>query len=436
METNKELELPFNYTPKDYQLPFLKAWDNGVKRMILVWHRRSGKDKTCFANLPKQMFKKVAPYYYFAPTYKQGKKIIWDNIDSNGFKFLDHIPKEIIKKKNESEMKVELINGSFVQIVGTDNIDNIVGSNPYGCIFTEFSIQQRKAWDFIRPILAENGGWAVFVFTPRGTNHAYKLLEQARTNENWFWQVLTVDDTNAIDKESLEEERKQMPDDLFQQEYYCKFVDGASQFFKGIERCIYKEEPFDQPEEGHDYRNGIDLAKMNDFTVITLFDLMTFKVGKQERFNQIDYNLQKAKIRAKYFQFISPVSNIDSTGVGDPIFDDLYKDMPNLQRFQFTVKSRMDLLSNLQLLIEQGKIKIPNDETLINELKSFEYIIGDKGRVSAGCPDSMHDDCVMSLALAVWNIPDRPLQVRNAFSDFKENILADMNLDDRTGYFR
>ena len=123
MPTNQKISLPYKFTPRPYQIPFLNAWDDGFKRFILVWHRRSGKDKTVFANIVKKMFEKKAAYFYFAPTYKQGKKIIWDNIDKDGMKFLDHIPKEIIKNKNENEMKIELRNGSYVQIVGTDTID-------------------------------------------------------------------------------------------------------------------------------------------------------------------------------------------------------------------------------------------------------------------------------------------------------------------------
>lgn len=435
MSTNQKISLPYKFTPRPYQIPFLNAWDDGFKRFILVWHRRSGKDKTVFANIVKKMFEKKAAYFYFAPTYKQGKKIIWDNIDKDGMKFLDHIPKELIKNKNENEMKIELRNGSYVQIVGTDTIDSVMGSNPYGCVFTEFSLQHVDAWNYIRPILAENGGWAIFVFTPRGTNHAYTLLEKAKDNPNWFTQILTVDDTHVITQESLDEERSQMPDDLFQQEYYCKFIDGASQFFKGIEKVLYNE-PYEEPENGHTYNLGVDLAKMNDYTVITPFDLNTFKVGKQEVFNQIDYNLQKAKIIAHYAKFNKPLVRIDSTGIGDPISDDLYKDINNLERFTFTAKSRMDLLTNLQLLIEQQKIKLPNDPTLISQLKSFEYILGDKGKVSAGCDDALHDDCVMSLALAVYNVPDKPLEIVNQYQEYRQNIINELLIDDKTGYLK
>ena len=429
------INLPYNFTPRPHQEAFLEAWDSGIKRLIIVWHRRAGKDKACFANLPKKMFEKKAAYFYLAPTYKQGKKIIWDNIDNDGFKMLSHIPKELIKNKNENEMKIELTNGSYVQVVGTENVDNILGSNPFGCIFTEYSIHQENVWNLIRPILIFNGGWAVFNFTPRGTNHAYKLLESVRNNPNWFTQVLTVDDTKILSKEDLDEERKQMPQDLFEQEYYCKFIDGASQFFKGIEKCLY-EEPFETAEDLHEYKLGVDLAKMNDYTVITPYDHMTMKVGKQVRFNQMDYNLQKEKIIRSWYQFHRPNTTMDSTGVGDPIADDVGQTIVNLERYSFTQKSRMDLLTNLQLKIEQQKIKLPNDPILIAELKSFEYDITDNGKITARCPDSQHDDTVMSLALAVWNTPDKAKDIPNFYQQMTDRILGDMSVDDKTGYLK
>lgn len=196
---------------------------------MVVWHRRAGKDKTLLNLTIKKMLERVGSYYYFFPTYAQGKKILWDGADRNGFKFLDHFPKELLDgKPNDSELKVKLKNGSLFQIIGTDNYDSIVGTNPVGCVFSEYSLQNPNAWDFIRPILAENGGWAVFNFTPRGKNHGYDIYNQAQTN-GWFVQLLTADDTGVIPKEVLEQERKEIiekngDDALFQQEYYCSFV--------------------------------------------------------------------------------------------------------------------------------------------------------------------------------------------------------------------
>ena len=385
----------------------MQAFDKGCKRAVVVWHRRSGKDKTILQIAIKEMLKNVGTYYYIFPTYSQGRKILWDGIDKSGMKFLDHFPKELISgQPNETEMRIELINGSAFQIIGVDKIDNIVGTNPRGCAFSEYSLQNSKGWDFIRPILAENGGWAIFNFTPRGVNHGWKILQQAKS-EGWFWQILTVEDTQAIDIDVLEAEKRTMPQSLYEQEYYCKFIEGAGQFFKRIDDNVWNGEL--SYEAGHIYRLGVDLAKYQDWTVITPIDLTgTFKIGKQERFNQIDYNLQKSRIEAICRKYGLAQTRIDSTGVGEPINDDLVARELPIEPFHFTEQSRKDLLNNLQIKLAQDMIKIPNDEILISELKSFQYSLTENGKLKIGVPEGMHDDCVMSLALAVWDLPLYP----------------------------
>jgi len=219
----------------------MRALDSGKKRVVAIWHRRSGKDKTFLNLLVKKALERKGSYYYFFPTYKQGKKILWNGMDKSGFKFTDHIPKEIRKRTDNTEMLIELINGSIIQVIGTDNIDSVVGTNPVGCIFSEYSLQNPQAWEYIRPILAENGGWALFNYTPRGKNHGYTLYEMAKKNPKWFVEMLTVDDTKAIGQEVIEEERASgMEEDLIQQEYYCSFeaaIQGAyySKQFKKID---------------------------------------------------------------------------------------------------------------------------------------------------------------------------------------------------------
>ncbi len=178
--------------------------------------------------MAKKMMERVGTYYYFFPTYNQGKKILWEGRDKDGFKFTDHIPEQLRSRTNSSEMLIEIQNGSIFQIIGTDNVDSIVGTNPIGCVFSEYALQNPDAWRFTRPILAENGGWAVFNYTPRGKNHGHDIYQLAKRSPNWFCEKLTVDDTNVISKEVLKQEREEIIDDtgddaLFQQEYYCSF---------------------------------------------------------------------------------------------------------------------------------------------------------------------------------------------------------------------
>jgi len=174
------------------------------------------------------MARRVGTYYYYFPTATLGRKIIWDGMDKEGMKFMHHFPDEFIAKVNNQEMKFTAVNGSVFQIIGTDKLD-VVGTNPVGCLFSEASLQNPRAWDFVRPILAENGGWAIFNGTPRGKNWFYKMFEEAKGNPDWFAQKLTVEDTGAIPLEAVDAERRAgMREEMIQQEFYCDFNVGMS----------------------------------------------------------------------------------------------------------------------------------------------------------------------------------------------------------------
>lgn len=404
------------FLPRKYQILILKAKDDGFKRIIHFWHRRAGKDLVDLNIMIGAMVEEVGNYYYFLPTYSQAKKVIWEGKTKDGTPFLDFFPKELIESINNSELKIKFKNGSLFQLIGSDNIDSIVGSNPRGCVFSEFPLQERKAWDFIRPILAENEGWAIFNGTPRGKNHAWDTLQIAIDSPHWFHQILTVHDTDAISKEALEEERKEMPQALFQQEYYCDFIEGAGQFFRRVKKNIYDTSRA-LPEQG-DFQLGVDLAKYQDWTVITPFNLNFFIAYPQERFNQVDWVLQKARIEASARRHSAVDTNQtalvwpDATGVGDPIVEDLKArgvrvGGENQEGFKFTEQSRTNLLNNLAILLEQDKIKIPDDEGLVSELESFRYELTERGKIRITVPEGKHDDRVMSLALSVWGITEK-----------------------------
>lgn len=219
--------LPFKYRPRPYQVNLYNAFNKGVKRFITIWHRRCGKDKTWFNIMVRAAFERIGAYYYYFPTLSEGRKIIWEGMDKDGFKFLDHIPKELILKKNDHEMKIKLSNGSLIQICGTDRLD-VVGPNPVGAVFSEWPLQNPMAYDLIRPILRENDGWAGFNGTPRGKNHAFDMFNMAMNNPDWFCEKLTVDDTKGIIKqEDIQKDRDEgMSEELVQQEYYCSFEYG------------------------------------------------------------------------------------------------------------------------------------------------------------------------------------------------------------------
>ena len=236
----KQIALTANYKARVYQRPFWKAMHNGCKRAVKVWHRRSGKDTTDLCFTIDQMAERVGIYHYFFPTHTMGRKVLWDGIDYDGNQFLDHFPKEFISKKNESQMKITTVNSSIFQVIGTDRLDN-VGTNPVGCVFSEYSLQNPKGWELSEPILSENGGWAVFNFTPRGKNHGHRIYRMAQTNKDWFCELLTIDDTKAISLEAIDAERRSgMSEALIKREYYCSFESGQEgSFYNDVLNALY-----------------------------------------------------------------------------------------------------------------------------------------------------------------------------------------------------
>lgn len=219
------IRIPNSWNPRSHQLNLWRYLEGGGRRAAAVWHRRAGKDSTALNWTATAAHERIGAYWHMLPEQAQARKVIWDGIDREGRRMIDQaFPREIRAATNKQEMKLELKCGSIWQCVGSDNYNSLVGGNPVGVVFSEWSIADPSAWDFIRPILAENGGWALFIYTARGRNHGASLYEMALGNPSWFAEKLTVDDTGIIPPEAIEEERLAgMPDEMVDQEFYCSF---------------------------------------------------------------------------------------------------------------------------------------------------------------------------------------------------------------------
>lgn len=228
-----KVRLPNNWSPRDYQLPAWTYLENGGKHAELVWHRRSGKDEVSLHRTACAAFERVAGYWHMLPMYSQARKAIWDAVNPRtGQKRIDEaFPLEIRKTTRNQEMMIEFKNGSTWQVVGSDSYNSLVGATPAGIVYSEWALADPSAKAYLRPILAENGGWQIFITTSRGKNHAYNTLEAARRNPLAFAQVLSADKTGVFTAEQLVEEKQAYIDDygqdmgnaLFDQEYMCSF---------------------------------------------------------------------------------------------------------------------------------------------------------------------------------------------------------------------
>lgn len=239
-----DVEIPHDFTPRSYQQKYFRYYDQGGKRGMWCWHRRAGKDLTAANQECKQAHQRLGPYWHFFPTLAQGRRALWEAFRKDGKRSLETVfpgftdprmPGSIVASKNESEMKLELKVGSIWRIMGTDKLES-VGAGPVHVTFSEFSLCRPSAWDFVRPMLRENGGSASFIFTPRGRNHAHKMFALAKSRPGWMADTQKVTDTNLMyeseaDPETkldwrgmVEEERGSgMEEALIKQEYFCDF---------------------------------------------------------------------------------------------------------------------------------------------------------------------------------------------------------------------
>lgn len=223
--------MPYKFTYRPYQEAPICALNDGIKRIIWCVHRRGGKDLSILNWVICQLAEKTQTCFYVMPSYAQAKKVIWDSINNDGFRILDYFPEAIIEAKNQQEMKIRFKNGSLFQLIGSDNIDSLMGTNPAIVVFSEFALQNPAAWDYIRPILKVNKGVAIFISTPRGKNFFYDMFRMAQHNAEWWAQKLTIEDTGVLSRYEYEQEIAEgMSEELALQEYYCSFdrgVDGS-----------------------------------------------------------------------------------------------------------------------------------------------------------------------------------------------------------------
>lgn len=224
--------MPHNWTPRSYQRPMWGAMESGVLRSFLLWHRRSGKDDNSLHYAATAAIQRPATYWYMLPQQNQVRRAIWEAVNphSGRRRIEEAFPPAICRRKRSNDMVIELVNGSMVHFLGSDSFDALVGSPPLGLVFSEYSLTNPSAWAFLRPILDENGGWAIFNMTPRGRNHGHAMYEYA-IERGWFVQVCTPDDTGVFTAQQLADAERELkalygPDDgeaLYRQEYWCSF---------------------------------------------------------------------------------------------------------------------------------------------------------------------------------------------------------------------
>jgi phage terminase large subunit len=196
-------------------------------------------------------FEAVGNYWHMLPEAEQARKAIWNAVNPHtGKRRIDEAFPDTICTKLNNEMLVRFTNGSTWQLVGSDNYNSYVGSTPRGVVFSEWALANPSAWGFIRPILLENGGWALFITTPRGKNHVPAMAKAYRDDPAWFVEELDAVTTGVFTPEQLEAERRAYIAEhgeaegaaLFQQEYMVSYDAAVIGSYFGAEIAKAKAE--------------------------------------------------------------------------------------------------------------------------------------------------------------------------------------------------
>ena len=364
---------------------------------VLDCGRRWGKSYLSVRLMIKSAHK-GEPVAYFAPTYK---------LLEGTFKEIYSRVSEIVVKKHENQF-IELDSGGSIEFWSLEN--PLAGrSRKYKVAIIDEAAFNRNLWkswtEAIRPTLTDLKGSAWFMSTPKGKNDFYKLWMRGQTGEpDWMsWQMPTI--TNPfIDPSEIEAARRDLPELAFKQEYLAEFNDNVANPF-GLDYIrICTGQMSNEPAVCF----GIDLAKSFDWTVIIGLDRFG-TVCHFDRF-QRPWNETKEIIR----RLPKAAIKIDSTGVGDPITEDIQRDRSDVHSFKYTSTSKQQLMEGLSAAIHQRRVIFP-EGVIKAELESFEYQMTGTG-VKYTAPPGLHDDCVNALALA-WSmyVQDSGGQVKYSF---------------------
>jgi len=314
---------------------------------------------------------------------------------------------DAITKKSTTDMRMDFKPFGFIEFKSAEREDEgLRGAGLDFAVLDEVSRISKKSWELgIRPALSDKLGRAVFISTPKGRNWFYNLwlAGQLKNDEIKSWKYSTFD--NPFFPES---EKKALidttPEMILRQEYYADFLEDEATVFRNLNRCI--SGVLEGNIEGERYTIGVDLGKSEDFTVITVVKESSGSLVYINRINKIDWSIQKEHIFSVAKTYRQSIIFMDSTGLGDPILNDLSRAGLTVRGYKFTHTSKQVLIEQLTVAIEQQLISIPDcEETkfLIDELKCFSYEIPNKetGRIFYSAPTGLHDDGVISLALAI-----------------------------------
>jgi len=376
-----------------------EVWDTKSRFRVLACGRRWGKTR-----LGSLMCVATAMYggraWWVAPSYPVAS-VGWRGIRQ----LANQVPGAEIR---HGDRLITFPGGGTTQVRSADNPDSLRGEGLNLLVMDECAFIKEAAWtEALRPALSDRQGGALFISTPKGRNWFWRLWQRGiNDGGEWHsWRFPTCDNP-FIPPAEVEAARVGLPERIYQQEYEAEFLDDAGGVFRGVMGAATAE-PQDKALEGHEYVMGIDWGKHNDYTVFTVLDTTTNEVVALDRFSQIDYQMQLGRLEGWFVRFQPHQIIAEKNAMGEPLIEQLQRQGYPVQPWQTTNASKAEAVDALALAFEKQEIRILPDPALISELQAFEAQRLPSGMLRYAAPEGMHDDTVISLALAWQGVAHR-----------------------------
>jgi hypothetical protein len=338
-----------------------------------------------------------------APTYDLADKVFRE-IELLVARHLRH--RVVTLKENDRRIVLRNMAGGVSEIRGksADNPVSLLGEGLDWVIVDEAARMKPSIWEsHLSQRLLDRRGWALLISTPRGKGWYYDLFMRGQRGDpdHASWNAPSWSNPH-LDAALIEAERSRLPERVFRQEYGGEFLEGSGAVFRHVRECAIGS--WIEPIKGKLYFAGLDLAKVEDYTVLTILNRDN-QVVAFDRFHRLDWQFQVQRIVALTGRYNNASTLVDSTGAGEPIYESLRAAGCRVRPYPFTVKSKNALINNLSLMLEREELELPTPALcpeLTDELEAFEYSVTEQGHVKTGAVAGTHDDCVISLALAAW----------------------------------
>jgi len=394
--------ITIKYTPHEGQKPFHQS-KHRVR--ILVAGVRGGKtvaglmEAVYYAGRPRSLIWWVAPYLETAKKAQQ--------------QLIELVPRELFYRVTRTPPSIQFINGSLMEFKSADNPEGLLGVGLDLLVIDEAASIKEDIWQsYLRPRLSDPHrlGHAIFIGTPKGINWFYKLYLKGQlksSDPNYdpnykSWKFPTWQNP-YIKKREITQAQKDLPPQIFAQEYGAEFIEQLGSIFGDITPNI--QGALQPPRPGATYYAGVDFGKEYSYTAITILNQQGH-LDYFERFRKQQWTTQLSRV-VKACQRYRATLLVDATGLGDPLYDHLRNTYPNTHPYKITAQTKAKLIENLQLALAHQEITFPDIPELTNELKIFGSSLSKTGQPQLTAPKGFTDDCVIALALAAWQFTQR-----------------------------